>query len=75
MHRYVNDGMYFFRMIYIHLYSTCIEVEFKHMYKEIKLVKRISTRKSMHSYFIFLAFDFCRFCVASRFFHPRHNGQ
>ena len=26
-------------------------------------------------FFIFLAFDFCRFCVVIRFFHPRHNGQ
>ena len=23
----------------------------------------------------FLAFDFCRFCVVNRFFHPHHNGQ
>ena len=23
----------------------------------------------------FLAFDFCRFCVVIRYFHPRHNGQ
>ena len=23
----------------------------------------------------FLSFDFCRFCVVIRFFHPRHNGQ
>ena len=23
----------------------------------------------------FLAFDFWRFCVVIRFFHPRHNGQ
>ena len=23
----------------------------------------------------FLVFDFCRFCVVIRFFHPRHNGQ
>ena len=23
----------------------------------------------------FLEFDFCRFCVVVRFFHPRHNGQ
>ena len=23
----------------------------------------------------FLAFDFCRFCVIIRLFHPRHNGQ
>ena len=22
-----------------------------------------------------LAFDFCRFCVVIRFFHPRYNGQ
>ena len=25
--------------------------------------------------FIFLAFDFCRFCVVIRGFHPRNNGQ
>jgi len=25
-------------------------------------------------FFIFLAFDFCRFYVVIRFFHPRHNG-
>ena len=24
---------------------------------------------------LFLAFDFCRFCVVIRFFHPHHNGQ
>ena len=24
---------------------------------------------------LFSAFDFCRFCVVFRFFHPRHNGQ
>ena len=24
---------------------------------------------------IFLAFDFCLFCVVIRFFHPRHKGQ
>ena len=27
-------------------------------------------------YFLFLlVFDFCRFCVVIRFFHPHHNGQ
>ena len=26
-------------------------------------------------FFVFLAFDFCQFCVVIRFFHPRHNGQ
>ena len=26
-------------------------------------------------FFVFLAFDFCRFCVVIRFFHPRHNSQ
>jgi len=26
-------------------------------------------------YLFILAFDFCRFCVVIRFFHPRHNGQ
>ena len=25
--------------------------------------------------FVFLAFDFCRFCVVIWFFHPRHNSQ
>ena len=24
---------------------------------------------------LFLAFDFCQFCVVIQFFHPRHNGQ
>jgi len=24
---------------------------------------------------LILAFDFCRFCVVIRGFHPRHNGQ
>ena len=26
-------------------------------------------------FYLFLAFDFCRFCVVIRFFHPHHNGQ
>ena len=25
--------------------------------------------------FLILAFDFCRFCVVIRFFHPRYNSQ
>ena len=25
--------------------------------------------------FVFLAFDFCRFCVVIRVFHPRHNER
>ena len=25
-------------------------------------------------FLFFLAFDYCRFCVVIRFFHPRHNG-
>ena len=38
----------------------------------------IQTTTHLHAFFIFLfflAFDFCRFCVVIRFFHPRHNGQ
>ena len=27
------------------------------------------------SYCLFLAFNFCRFCVVIRLFHPRYNGQ
>ena len=35
-----------------------------------------SRPKYFHSVVLFfLAFDFCRFCVVIRFFHPRHNGQ
>ena len=30
---------------------------------------------SSHTFSFFLAFDFCRFCVVTRFFHPSHNGQ
>ena len=26
-------------------------------------------------FFSFFVFDFCRFCVVNRLFHPRHNGQ
>ena len=26
-----------------------------------------------YDFFIFLAFNFCRFCVVIRFYHPRHN--
>ena len=25
--------------------------------------------------FLKITFDFCRFCLFNRFFHPRHNGQ
>ena len=36
----------------------------------------MSTRVSSGGFLCgFLAFDFCRFCVVIRFFHPRHNGQ
>ena len=28
-----------------------------------------------HVFLFFLAFDFCRFCVVIRFFHPRNNCQ
>ena len=31
--------------------------------------------KNISLFFFFLAFDFCRFCVVIRFFHPRHNVQ
>ena len=38
---------------------------------------RLLLSKILHlqTLFIYLAFDFCRFCVIIRFFHPRHNGQ
>ena len=34
-----------------------------------------SLSHTIHVQVHFLAFDFCRFCVVIRFFHPRHNGQ
>ena len=34
------------------------------------------TIRTIHNaFFFFLAFDFCRFCLVMRFFHPRNNGQ
>jgi len=30
--------------------------------------------KGCFLFLFFLAFDFCRFCVDIRFFHPRHKG-
>ena len=44
------------------------------MYTELTL--QIQTENSkVFLFFIFLAFDFCQFCIVIRFFHPRHNGQ
>ena len=31
-------------------------------------------RTNNYLVYLFLAFDFCRFCVVIRFFHPGHNG-
>ena len=39
----------------------------------IKKNKQIKT--FVIQFLFFLAFDFCRFCVVIRFFHPRHTGQ
>ena len=36
---------------------------------------RLSTWMLVVVFILFLAFDFCRFCVVIRFFNPRHNGQ
>ena len=44
------------------MYEKCISLD---------NVKRVIAA-TLH---VFLAFDFCRFCVVIRFFHPRHNGQ
>ena len=42
----------------------------------VKLLHVVSLQRSnMFCWVVFLAFDFCRFCVVIRFFHPRHNGQ
>ena len=35
----------------------------------------IISKKNILPIFIFLAFDFCRFCMVIWFCHPRHNGQ
>ena len=43
------------------------------------LVGAVGVDKHVHVINVFcvyiLAFDFCRFCVVIRFFHPRHNGH
>jgi len=39
----------------------------------VNLIEMFSTRLNVVA--LFLAFDFCRFCVVIRLFHPHHNGQ
>ena len=40
------------------------------------IVRILTSSKAIFVFFsCFLESDFCRFCVAIRFFHPRHNGQ
>ena len=39
-----------------------------------KAVRSLESTDEVNSS-LFLAFDFCRFCVVIRFFHPRDNGQ
>ena len=34
-----------------------------------------TTKTTTRGTVIVLAFEFCRFCLVIRFFHPRHNGQ
>jgi len=48
----------------------------------IEMLYSIIAKTSLHNqhietgfFSVFLAFDFCRFCVVIRFFHPCHNGQ
>ena len=42
----------------------------------LEVTKRIFSQVALPGFLgFFLAFDFCRFCVVIRFFHPRHNGQ
>ena len=41
----------------------------------VVLVEALPLQQTMQFCFVFLAFDFCQFCVVIRFFHPRHNGQ
>ena len=45
------------------------------VYKQLNLL--IEKNENMYSKYwsIFLAFDFCCFCVVIRFFHPHHKGQ
>ena len=71
-------------MVVLHVYSircTCI-INMCQDYIYHKVTTRSGTAL-WHSgntvwpifYIFFLAFDFCRFCVVIRFFHPRHKGQ
>ena len=38
-------------------------------------INKYKKSKDFSSLFFFLAFDFCRFCVVIRFFHPCHNSH
>ena len=41
----------------------------------LKHVRKVNEKSKLVLFSVFLAFDFCRFCVVIRFFHPLHNGQ
>ena len=66
-----------FKIKYVYigwLYITkCKQV---HVATKLEIAIVISNARTITGFFIKkLAFDFCRFCVVIRFFHPRHNGQ
>ena len=55
-----------------------LRMSFLHFYHLSLYTWGCSSRPSMYCMIlilIFLAFDFCRFCMVIWFFHPRHNGQ
>ena len=57
--------------------ETYVHGQYQYLYSYCLL--NISSYIYLQKFFVvvvaFLAFDYCRFCVIMRVFHPRHNGQ
>ena len=62
-----------YRQLLYNNVQTCIGYTLLYFYLKFDNYQNIILR--VNNVGIFLAFDFCRFCVIIRFFHPRHNGQ
>ena len=63
------------KYIFITTYSCVIIIALLLTTISIEPTLHLLHSVTLFSFFIFLAFDFCRFCVVIRFFHPRDKGQ
>ena len=59
----------FFRDLFYSIINFCLHIYFNWL----NII--LYSLSFQETFFFFLAFDFCRFCVVIRFFHPRHKGQ